>query len=122
MSDAEETEKAEPLMWLLDIGDIGLSMGGAARPGQVRVAAGDTTHYLSIEDARELFTHALVHMGGPSERADTVVAEVAIELCKHNADMRERAEKRLADLQEKHALQARHLGEYMGRLKKYEGT
>ncbi len=116
----EETEETAPLLWLVNKGGVTIR-APSSTPGEVRILLQvDEEVSLPIEDARELLTHALAHMGGSIARADTSVAEVAIELCAQHANMREQAEKRLAALQEKHALQARHLGEYMGRLKKYE--
>lgn len=123
----EETEsQLTPLTWLVEKSGFAISSGGIDKPGQVHIVitASDydegSSVYLPVWDAQEALTHALAHMGGGIDRADTSVAQVAMELCKHEAAMREQVEKRLADLQGKYALQARHLGEYMGRLKQYE--
>ena len=120
-TDTEKPEATEPLTWLVKKGDLIISSDHDAPDQQVRISAMvEDDVILSIEDAREVLTHALAHMGGGSDRADTEVAQVAMDLCAHHAKMREQAEIRLARLQEAHALQARHLGEYMGRLKQYE--
>ena len=113
----EQKEDQDHLGWVIEKG--GVHIGAAKDPERVliTVVGGDG---MSKEDARELLTHALVHLGGPSGRADTKVAEVAIELAALAYSAQQEAEKRLAELQDKHALLSRHLGEYMGRLKQYE--
>ena len=116
-----DDKKTELLTWAVSKRGFVIS-ADLDMPHRVRISTmAERDANLSIEDARELLTHALVHLGGGTDRADTAVAEVAFELCRLHADMRERAEKRLAALQEIHAIQARDLGDYMGRLKQYEG-
>ncbi len=118
--DTNDDKKTELLTWAVSKRGFVIS-ADLDMPHRVRISTmAERDANLSIEDARELLTHALVHLGGGTDRADTAVAEVAMQLCNHHARMREDAEKRLADLQEKHAMQARHLGDYMGRLKHYE--
>lgn len=115
-----DTEKTMPLTWHVNRGGVTIHTPGS-KPGMVCILLPDGEEAsLPAEVARDLFTHAFAHLGGVSDRSDAGVCEVALMLCEHHARMRDKANKRLDDLQERFALQARHLGECMGRLKKYE--
>ncbi len=119
MTEQQEQKDKSPdhLGWVIEKG--GVHIGATKDPGQVLirvVGEDDGGNMLPVEDARELLTHALVHLGGVSGRADTDVAQLAMELASLAYKQQRAAENQLADLQEKYARQSRHLGELIGKL------